>query len=98
MGYLKLRHNSISIFDSLYLNIDHSIFQECDWMDFYEGAVAAIPPNAPPPRGKEVDQIMFVDSNHAGDKWTRRYRTWFMIYMNVLLINWYSKKQFIIET
>ena len=41
---------------------------------------------------------MFVDSNHAGSKWTRRSRTKFMIYMNILLVNWYSKKQSIIES
>ena len=58
----------------------------------------AIPHNTPPPRGKEADLCMFVDSNHAGDKLTRRLRIRFMIYMNMLLINWYSKKQSMIET
>ena len=41
---------------------------------------------------------MFIDSNHAGDKWTRRSRTTFMIYMKMSLINCYSKKQSTIET
>ena len=58
----------------------------------------AIPPNTQPPRGKEVDLHVFIDSNHVGDKWTRRSRTRFMIYMNVSLINWYFKKQSTIET
>ena len=40
---------------------------------------------------------MFIDSNHAGDKQTGRSRTRFMIYINMPLINWYSKKQSIIE-
>ena len=35
---------------------------------------------------------MFIDSNHAGDKWTRKFRNEFMIYMNMSLIHWYSKK------
>ena len=87
MGYLMLRHNSRLMFDPSYPNIDHSNFQDCDWIDFYEGAVEAIPPNAPPLRGKEVDLHMFIDSNHAGNKQTRRYRTGFMIYMNMSLIN-----------
>ena len=51
----------------------------------------AIPPDAPLPRGKEADLCMFIDSNHAGNKQTRRSRTGFMIYMNMSLINWYSK-------
>ena len=39
MGYLKLRHNSRLMFDPSYPNIDHSNFWDCDWTDFYEGAV-----------------------------------------------------------
>jgi hypothetical protein len=27
----------------------------------------AIPPNAPPPRGKDVDLHIFINSDHAGD-------------------------------
>ena len=44
-----------------------------------------------------MDLYMFIDSNHAGNKWTRRSRTQFMVFMNMLLINWYSKKQSTIE-
>ena len=58
----------------------------------------AIPPNAPLLRGKEVDLHMFVDSNHAGNKQTRRSRTRFMFYMNMSLVNCYSNKQSTIET
>ena len=70
MGYLKLRHNSRLMFDLSYPDIDHSYFQECDWTDFYEDAVKAIPPNAPLPRGNEVELCMFIDSDHAGSNWT----------------------------
>ena len=52
----------------------------------------ALPPNAPKPLGKVVELRMFVDSDHAGDKATRRLRTGFMIYMNMALINWLSIK------
>ena len=41
---------------------------------------------------------MFIGSNCAGDKWTRTSRTGFIIYRNTSLINWYSKRQFTIET
>ena len=57
----------------------------------------ALLPNAPPPIGKEVDLHIYVDSNHAGNKWARRSRSRFMIY-NVSLINWYSKKQSTIDS
>ena len=46
VGYLELRHHSKLAFNPSYLNIDHCIFWECDWTDFYEGEVEAIPSNA----------------------------------------------------
>ena len=36
--------------------------------------------------------------HHAGDKLTRRSRTGFVIYLNIALIAWYSKKQSTVET
>ena len=65
---------------------------------FYGNITEAIPPNAPAPRGKDVNLRMFVDRDHAGDKSTRRSRTGFMIYMNTFLIHEMSKKQATIET
>ena len=36
---------------------------------------------------------MFVDSGRAGNRQTRRSATGIMIYINMSLINWYSKKE-----
>ena len=41
---------------------------------------------------------MFVDSDHAGDKVSRRSRTGFLIYVNTVLVQWFSKKQSTLET
>jgi hypothetical protein len=41
---------------------------------------------------------MMVDSDHAGEKRTRRSRTGFLIYCNMALIIWLSKRQPTIET
>ena len=41
---------------------------------------------------------MFVDSDHAGDKKTRRSRTGFLIFCNMALIDWVSKKQPTVES
>ena len=57
----------------------------------------AIPPNAPEPRGTEVYMRIFVDSYHAVDKLTRRYRTGYIIFLNNGPIVWFSKKQATIE-
>ena len=58
----------------------------------------AIPPNAPKPRGKEFDMRIFVDSDHAGEKITRKSRTGYIIFLNKAPIAWLSKKQANIET
>ena len=97
-AYLKNKHNSLMVFDPTYPEIDERDFLECDWKDFYGDAKEPIPPNAPDPRGKEVDLRLFVDSDHAGDKTNRRSRTGFFIYMNMAPIAWNSKKQSTVES
>jgi hypothetical protein len=41
---------------------------------------------------------MYVDSDHAGEKKTRRSRTGFFVFINGALIQWLSEKQATIET
>jgi hypothetical protein len=71
---------------------------KCDWKSFYGEAREDIPPNAPTPCGKDADLQIFVDSDHAGDKQTRRSRTGFIIFLNMAPIVWFSKKQSTITT
>jgi hypothetical protein len=58
------------VFDPTYRKIDVSSFLECNWKDFYGDVKEAIPLNAPEPRGKEMDTMLFIDSSHADDKLT----------------------------
>ena len=95
---LKSKSNSRLIFDPMEPNVGDSNFVECDWSDFYPGANEALPPNAPKPLGKGVTLRMFVDSNHTGDKVSRRSRTGFVIFLNYGMIDWLSKKQSTVET
>ncbi len=97
-NYLDKRHNARIVFDPSYPVVDMSSFKECDWKAFYGNVKEAVPPNAPAPRGKDVDLRMFVDSDHAGDKRLRRSRSGFLIYLNMSLVTWFSKKQSTIET
>jgi hypothetical protein len=97
-AYLEKKHNSRIIFDPTYPSIDKTKFLECNWKEFYGDVQEAIPPNAPKPRGKEVDLRLFVDSDHAGDQRLRRSRTGFLIYLNMAPIVWFSKRQPTIET
>ena len=52
----------------------------------------------PPPLGKDIDLQMMVDSDHAGDRRIRQSRKGFLIFCNMALIDWVSKKQPTIET
>jgi hypothetical protein len=98
MGYLQLKHNSPLIFDPTYPDIDQTAFPSFDWTEFYGNVEEAIPPDMPPPLGKDVDLRMMVDSDHAGDKRTRRSCTGFIIFCNLAPIIWLSKQQATIET
>ena len=98
MGYLKWKHNSRLFFDPTYLDIDFDAFNDgAEWKEFYGDVTEAISPNAPDPRVKYADLRMWVDSDHAGYKMTRRSRTGYFIFLNTALINWLSKKQATIE-
>jgi hypothetical protein len=73
-------------------------FPTYDWTEFYGDASEAIPPDMPTPLGKDVDLRMMVDSDHAGDKTRRRSRSGILIFLNMALIDWLSKRQPTIET
>jgi hypothetical protein len=92
MAYLRNKHNSRMVFDATAPVMDKGQFlrQDC--------AKEAIPPNALTPRGLGVTMRMYVDSDHAGDKVSRRSRTGFLIYLNMGLVQWLSKRQSTIET
>ena len=59
---------------------------------FYGELKEAIPHNSLEERGKEVDQCGCVDSNHTGEKKTRRSCSGFLIFLNTTLIQWFSNK------
>jgi hypothetical protein len=50
------------------------------------------------PLGKDLDARVMCDSDHVGDKRTRCSCTGFLIFCNMALIDWVSKKQATIET
>jgi hypothetical protein len=48
----------------------------------------------PKPRGNLIQQIIFVDADHAADVVTRRSRTGILIYLNRSPIMWCTKRQY----
>jgi hypothetical protein len=87
-AYLKIQHNAQVCYDPPYPAIDESRFQNFDWKHTYGDAAEALPHNAPPPRGKDIDLRLYVDSDHAaGEKLNRRSRTGYMVlFFNSALI------------
>ena len=51
-----------------------------------EVADEAIPANSTSTRGKEVDLCTFLDSKHAGNKWSKMYKTGFITFINMSFI------------
>ncbi len=85
------------IFDPTYPDIDQTAFPSYDRTEFYGNVEEAIPPNMPPPLGKDVDLRMTVDSDYARDKRTRRSHTGLIIFCNLAPVIWLSKQQGTIE-
>ena len=89
----------LTIICPTYPDIDFETFNDgAERKTLYGDVTESIPPNAPDPRGNSVDLRMLVDSDHAGDKMTRRSRTGYFIFLNTALIDWLSKKQATIES
>ena len=97
-SFLRQRYNSRMAFDTTYAAIDMNDFRECKCKDFYWELKETITPNSPKERGKEVDIRGYVDSNHAGEKKTRRSCSGFFILLKTALIQCFSKKQATIGT
>jgi hypothetical protein len=97
-AYLGLHHNARVVFDPTYPDVDMGTFIKTDWKFMYGDVKEMTPSDAPIPRGKEVEWRLFVDSDHAGEQFTRRSRTGFVIYLNMAPIVWFSKRQPTLES
>jgi hypothetical protein len=86
------------MFDLTYTSGDMGAFIKTYWKSMYGDVKEMIPPDAPVPRGKEVDLRLFVDYDHAGEQFTRRSRTGYVIYLNMAPIVWFSKHQPTVES
>jgi hypothetical protein len=94
--YLGQHLRSKLVFDDSYVKMEDETKQ--DWTSFYPDAKELIPTNMPQPRGKPIQEIVFVDADHAGDLITRRSRTGILYYLNRSPFIWYTKKQNSVET
>jgi hypothetical protein len=96
-GYLKQASKRTLYLDPDHPNIGEDRFHEYDWEDFYKYAEEPLPPNMPTPRGRPMTTHCFVDSDHAGDRVTRRSQTGILIFCNRAPVIAYSKRQNSVE-
>eukprot|EP00956_Cyclotella_meneghiniana_P027178 scaffold60433_cov44-Cyclotella_meneghiniana.AAC.4 len=96
-AYLRAHPNTRLVFDAKEPSFAKGQFLKCNWGPEYGDVKEAIPPDMPEPLGKEIVLRMFVDSDHAGDKSSRRSRTGYVIWANFGIIDWLSKKQSTVE-
>ncbi len=96
-AYLKHHTRSTMVFDDTEPVFDERRFREVDWSEFYPEASDPIPPNMPEARGNVVSTSCFVDADHAGCMLTRRLHTGVILFVNRVLIQWYSKWQNTVE-
>jgi hypothetical protein len=78
--------------------ISEERFSKCEWTDFHKCAEEPQPPNMPTPRGRHVSTHCFVDSDHTGDKVTRRSQTGVLMFCCRAPILSCSKRQNSVET
>ena len=64
----------------------------------YKDVNEELPTNAPIPLGTPIQVNCFVDSDHAGDRITRRSQSGILLFCKSAPIYWYSKKQNAVET
>jgi hypothetical protein len=97
--YLGLHHNARVVFDPTYPSVYMGTFIKTDWKSMYGDVKEMIPSDTTVPLGKEVDVRLFVDSDHAGEQFTRRSMTGFVIYLSMAqIIVWFSKHQPTVES
>ena len=73
-------------------------FTTKNWDQFYPDAMEFLPPRMPEARGLGLEQNMFVDADHAGDRVTRLSQMGILVFLNRAPIIWYSKWQNTVES
>ena len=95
-AYMKRHDRSMLVFDAgRPNNVEQSLL---DLTDFYKDVKEQILKDTLEPLGKSVKMAVYIDSDHARDKLTRRSCTGVLIFLNRSPILWYSKKESSIET
>ena len=99
--HLTKYHNTELVFDPSDPVIDESQFKRRDWTASEFGHIKGreeLLGNMPEPRGMGFQILAKVDADHASDTVTRQSRTGFLVFLNLALTHWWSKKQTGVES
>jgi hypothetical protein len=97
-AYLGLHHNARVVFDPTYPYVDMGTFIKIGWKAMYGDVKEMIPSDDHVSHGNEVDLRLFVESDNAGEQFTRHSRTGFVVYLIMATIGWFSKLQPTLES
>ena len=88
-------------FDTAFHDVEDPVLTDAKikaMKDMYPDSREDMPLNAHAPLGLPLQVNCFVDSDHAGDRITRRSQTGIILYCNSAPIIWYSKRQNTVES
>ena len=81
------------MFDPSDIELYYEAFHRQDWESIEFGLLSEeILLDAPKSHGMGFTMLAYVDSDHAGEVITRRYRTGFILYLINIPIYWVSRK------
>jgi hypothetical protein len=99
VGYLSKMKHAVIRFRVDMPNMSDLQSVDYDWEhSAYGNVTEAVPHNAPPPLGKPVMLIHYVNANLLHDMLTGRSMTGILHFLNQCPIEWFSKKQATVET
>ena len=82
-AYLNSHHNALILFNPSYLDIDSDQFPRREWRSLYDEELKEyIPSDAPEPLGMEFILRTYVDTDHDGDRLTRRSQSGMLLFVN----------------
>ena len=99
--YLCKYHNTELVYDPSDPVVEQNDFEQRDWTSSEFGTVQGkeeIPSNMPELRGQGFTMHAKVNADHASDTVMRHSRTGFLVYLNCVLVYWWSKKQNSVES
>ena len=99
LGYLKKYPKKGYVIDPRPCNVNIKYTDMVpDFGNQYESSVEEIDPKLPEPKMKELEIVIFVDSNHGHDKVTGKSVTGIIIFVGRTPIQYYSKRQGSVQT